>query len=223
MQKPTAIVFDLLTALLDSWTIWDAVIPEAERKTADGQTWRKKYLELTFGCGSYQPYESLVEQSATDVGLSVDSPKALLERYDEIGPWPEVPEVLAMLKSQGYKLAVVTNCSTDLGHRTVSNVEKIVRQNTFMKDFAFDQIVTAEESGFYKPQAKPYQDALDKLGVGAENALFVAGSPYDIMGASNVGMRVAWNNHIGLPKKSDLLPWREGRSLDEALGELLES
>lgn len=223
MEQPKAVIFDLLTALLDSWTIWDAVIPPEERRIADGTTWRKQYLELTYGCGSYKPYEDLVRQSAQDVGLSSASPKALVERYDEIGPWPEVPEVLVKLKNQGIKLAVVTNCSTDLGFRTVNNLERVVREKTACKDFVFDEIVTAEQSGYYKPHAKPYEDTLKKLGLEAKDALFVAGSPSDIIGASNVGMKVAWNNHIGLPRKSDLLPWREGKTLDQALGGILKS
>lgn len=223
MEQPKAIIFDLLTALLDSWTIWDTVIPPEERHIADGTTWRKQYLDITYGCGSYKPYEDLVRQSAQDVGLSSASPKALVERYDEIGPWPEVPEVLAKLKEQGIKLAVVTNCSTDLGHRTVNNVERIVRETTSSKNFVFDEVVTAEESGYYKPQPKPYEDILKKLGLEAKDALFVAGSPSDIIGASGVGMKVVWNNNIGLSKKSDLPPWREGKTLNEALGDVLRS
>src|SRR5437868_274238 len=35
-HKPKAILFDLLTALLDSWTLWDAVAG----KPADGRRWR---------------------------------------------------------------------------------------------------------------------------------------------------------------------------------------
>lgn len=62
---------------------------------------------------------------------------------------------------------------------------------------------------------------LGKLGVGAGDALFVAGSSGDIPGASGVGMKVCWNNHVGLERKTELLPWREGRNLVEALGDVL--
>lgn len=219
--KPKAIIFDLLTALLDSWTIWDAAIPENENSITTGQAWRKRYLEITYGCDAYKPYEDLVCQSAKEVGLSASAPKTLLNRIDEIVPWPEVPEVLAQLKGQGYKLAVVTNCSNELGHRAISNCEKAVREMTNMKDFEFDQTVTAEESGYYKPNPKPYRDALEKLGVTAEKALFVAGSSMDVPGASGVGMRVAWHNHVGLPRWNERAPWREAGTLEEALGDVL--
>src|SRR6266511_6048221 len=36
-----AVIFDLPTALLDSWTLWNRVAGSAE----DGARWRRKYLE----------------------------------------------------------------------------------------------------------------------------------------------------------------------------------
>ena len=32
--------------------------------------WRKRYLEITYGCGVYRPYETLVREAAADAGLS---------------------------------------------------------------------------------------------------------------------------------------------------------
>lgn len=221
MTQPKAIIFDLLTALLDSWTVWDAAIPESEKSITDGQTWRKEYLNLTYGCGAYKPYEDLVAQSAQNVGLSPQCPQNLLKNMDSIAPWSEVPKVLATLKNRGFLLGVVTNCSNELGLRAVRNCERVVRDTTGHEGFKFDEVVTAQESGFYKPNPKPYLDVLRKLGVSADEALFVAGSSADIPGASGVGMRVVWNNHVGLARKNDVLPWREGKDLVEALGDIL--
>lgn len=222
MTEPKAVIFDLLTGLLDSWVVWDAVIPESERYITDGTTWRKRYLELAFACGSYKSYEGLVEQGATDVGLSSAAPAALFKRYIEIEPWPEVPEVLVQLKRQGLKLGVATNISDELGRRVVQNTERVVREKTGSKDFAFDVVVTAEECGYYKPNPKPYQDVISQLGLTADEALFLAGSPIDIQGAAAVGMRVCWNNHIGLKKNHDVEPLREGRDLKDALRDFLQ-
>jgi len=47
MPRYDAVVFDLLTALLDSWTLWNSVAGSAE----DGMRWRRRYLEITYGCG----------------------------------------------------------------------------------------------------------------------------------------------------------------------------
>ena len=142
--------------------------------------------------------------------------QGLAENWDMIQPWPEVPGVLAKLKEQGHLLGVVTNCSNKLGMRAMRNCEAAVGEA-----FQFDAVVTAEESGFYKPNPKPYEDLLKKLNLEANNAIFVAGSAADIPGASDAGMRVVWNNHIGLTRKNDVRPLREGRTLNEALSDVL--
>lgn len=129
--KPKAIVFDLLTALLDSWSLWNT----SAGSPKNGLRWRTRYLELTFGCGAYKPYEDLVNQSAKDVGLESEAPAKLLENWDQLKPWPEVEEGLKKLREKGYKMGVVTNCSTVLGRRAASLVGK------------WDGVVTAEEVG----------------------------------------------------------------------------
>jgi len=103
---PRAVLFDLLTALLDSWTLWDAV----SGSEATGRAWRAEYLRLTYGSAAYVPYEKLVRDAARAVGLPDHVPQALEERWPELKPWSDVPAALAMLRGRT-KLAVVTNCS----------------------------------------------------------------------------------------------------------------
>src|SRR5438477_5204905 len=105
-----AVVFDLLTGLLDSWTLWNSVAGSAE----DGMRWRRRYLEITYGCGAYRPYETLVREAAKDAGLPVSCADRLESRWHEIEPWPEVSSVLARL-AERLPLAVATNCSERLG------------------------------------------------------------------------------------------------------------
>lgn len=219
-NPPKALIFDLLTALLDSWSIWTLSIPTTHAHIT-GLTWRKRYLELTYACGAYKPYEDLVIQAALDVGLDRVAAQNLVGDWDRIRPWDEVPKVLGRLSRQGVRLGVVTNCSDELGRRAVRNLEGVVRNEMGMEAFVFDEVVTAEEVGFYKPRREPYEAVLRKMGVRAEEAVFVAGSAADIPGASAVGMRVVWNNHVGLERKDGVVPWREGARLDDALGDLL--
>lgn len=203
-----AIIFDLLTALLDSWTLWNIA---ANNDPDQGRKWRARYLELTFGCGSYKPYEDLVRISAHDVGLSKEAPETLIAEWDKLQPWPEVKAVLRQLKAQGYKLGVVTNCSTKLGRRALARCET-----------SFDAFVTAEEAGFYKPHPNTYRDIISALNVSPEEALFVAGSNGDVVGAAAAGMQVVWHNRIGLPSLPGSSPLTEAKSLDGALGEFLK-
>src|SRR5262245_16453003 len=93
MRKYDAVAFDLLTALLDSWTLWNSVAGSAEA----GMRWRRRYLEITYGCGAYRPYEMLVREAAADVGLPTSCAESLERRWSELMPWPEAPDVLLKL------------------------------------------------------------------------------------------------------------------------------
>jgi 2-haloacid dehalogenase len=101
---------------------------------------------------------------------------------EQLGPWPEAPEVLGRL-SERVRIGVVTNCSEELGHLVAARV-----------GVRFDTVVTAEAAGAYKPRPEPYRLALERLSVQPSRALFVAGSPSDITGARGAGMDVWWHN-----------------------------
>lgn len=176
------VLFDLLTALLDSWTLWNSVAASEEM----GRTWRMAYLKATYGCGSYRPYETLVEEAAVEVGLGRQAAAELEARWGELQAWPEAKAVLAALKPH-YKLGIVTNCS-----------EKLGRQAADLLGVPFDVVITSEQAGFYKPDPAPYRLALETLDIAAQNAVFVAGSAYDMFGTEKVGLPTIWHNRVGL-------------------------
>jgi 2-haloacid dehalogenase len=203
-----AVLFDLLTALLDSWTSWNNVAGSEE----DGRNWRTAYLRRTYETGAYRPYEELVAEAASEVGLSPLLAARLAARYGELEPWPEVREVLAALRRQGVALGVVTNCSEELGHKAVA-----------CTGAAFDVVVTAERAGYYKPDPRPYRMALDELGAVASRCLFVAGSAYDLVGTSKVGLPTYWHDRVGMtPPPNAPKPAHHYRSLYPLPGVLLD-
>ena len=179
-----AVLFDLLTGLLDSWSLWDSVAGNEET----GRRWRTAYLRRTYAAGRYRPYPELVAEAARDQGLGPTLADQLVARWDELRPWPETVAVLTDLAGS-VPLGVVTNCSDALGGRAAERV-----------GVPFDVVVTAERAGAYKPRPEPYHYALEKLAVAAEAVLFVAGSPNDLIGARAVGMPVWWHNRVGLDR-----------------------
>lgn len=199
-----AVLFDLLTALLDSWTLWNQVAGDE----AGGQRWRGEYLRLISETGSYRPYEELVAEAARTQGIGPDRVEALVAGWDELPPWPETPEVVAAIASRT-RIGVVTNCSDELGHRAAARV-----------GVPFDVVVTAETAGAYKPHPEPYRLALREFGLDAEKVLFVAGSRYDLLGATRVGMPVWWHNRIDMPRDDFPAPLAEHRSLRPLLYDL---
>jgi 2-haloacid dehalogenase len=182
-RRYDAVLFDLLTALLDSWSLWNSVAGDAEA----GQRWRAAYLSITYATGRYQPYEQVVGDAAETVGLPRHLAGELALRYDDIRPWPEAAEVVGRLRGAGVLLGVVTNCSEALGRLAVARLP-----------VPFQVVVTAESAGHYKPDPIPYRLALDELGVEPQHCLFVAGSAYDLIGTARVGLPTWWHDRIGM-------------------------
>lgn len=199
-KRYSAILFDLLTGLLDSWTIWNRVAGNE----ADGRRWRGLYLELTYGCGEYQPYESLVRIAATRARLPESLAQDLERVWEDIEPWDDTRAVLRALAAT-HRLGVVTNCSERLGRIAARRA-----------GVPFDVVVTSERAGYYKPHPRPYELALQELAIGKEEVLFVAGSAFDLVGTARVGLDTYWHNRVGLERPERAPPpLREARTLKE--------
>ena len=200
---PQAVLFDLLTALLDSWTVWNA----AAGSEPQGRAWR----------GVPAPHLWLRRLSALRAiggrGRRGGRPARFraCRAGGELGllpAWDGARELLAALRPHS-RLGVVTNCSRALGHRAAA-----------LLGVDWDVVVTSEEAGYYKPDPRPYQLALARLDVQPGCAAFVAGSGYDLFGTSRVGLRTYWHNRVGLalppgapeperqsPGLAEALPW----------------
>ncbi len=181
-----AVVFDLLTALLDSWSLWDDVAGSAEL----GRRWRRRYLDLTYGAGRYRPYRALVREAGHALGLDESLADELFDRWVELEPWPEAPQVVEAAMRR-LPVGIATNCSVDLAVGAAARLGVSV-----------PVLVTAEEVGWYKPSPRMYLEVCRRLGTEPHASLFVAGSPGDVGGAAAVGFDVYWHNRIGLPPPS---------------------
>src|SRR5712691_8384324 len=86
-QKPyQAVMFDLLTALLNSWSLWNKVA----RSDGVGFNWRTRYLQLTYHAGPYRSYEGIIKEAAHEVGVPYARAEELIQRWGELEPWPEM-------------------------------------------------------------------------------------------------------------------------------------
>ena len=201
-MRYAAVGFDLLTALLDSWSLFANVAGGREL----GMRWHAASQSLLRG-RPYRPFEDIVREAAGTVGINATTADELLRRWGESAPWPDVPDVLSHLNS--YTRFIVTNCSERLGALAAA------RAGTF------DLVMTAERAGAYKPDPRPYRAALDALTLQRKRVLFVAGSAHDVGGASRAGMDVYWANRGRVPAPSDATAMREEEDL-RGLIEVLE-
>mgnify|MGYP003623025605 CR=1 FL=1 len=86
-----------------------------------------------------------------------------------------------------------------------------------------DVVVTAECAGFYKPDPRPYQMALDRLGLPPARCLFVAGSAYDLIGTGRLGIPTFWHDRIGMAVPPEVTPpMAHKRTLDSLIETALE-
>jgi len=114
------------------------------------------------------------------------------------------------------KTGIITNGPRDRQERKVRSLEL---------DKRVDIIIYAGDLDRRKPHAAPFREALTALGVPAERALYVGNSlAYDVAGAHNAGLRVAWLRGDGSGGDSDSGAYRPDYVLAEMsdLAELLE-
>jgi putative hydrolase of the HAD superfamily len=97
-----------------------------------------------------------------------------------IRPLPGVIDMLRELRASGSKLAVVSNCMSD--------VAAVWGDSPFAG--CFDKVTLSCEVGHVKPHPEIYERALRALEVNAQDALFVGdGSDHELTGAEACGLR----------------------------------
>lgn len=197
-----AVGFDLLTALLDTWSLFADVAGGRDL----GMRWHAASQLLLRG-KRYRPFEDIVREAADGVGIERAKADELIARWGQSTPWPDVPGILPRLGS--YTRFIVTNCSERLGALAASRAG------------SFDLVMTAERAGAYKPDPRPYRAALDALKLHRKRVLFVAGSAHDVGGASRAGMDVYWANRGRVPAPRDGKALREEEDL-RGLTQVLE-
>ena len=99
MPRYDAVLFDLLTALLDSWSPWNEVAGDQ----ASGHSGRGACLRITYATGAYRPYKALVAETAEAAGLDRRLAAALDASYRDLNPWPDTVPILGRLATVGLK------------------------------------------------------------------------------------------------------------------------
>jgi 2-haloacid dehalogenase len=100
---------------------------------------------------------------------------------NSLGAWPPFPDTVAALRrlKTRYKLAVISNTDDDLFAQTAKLLQ-----------VPFDEVVTAEQAGSYKPSHNNFLLALKRLGVGKDKVLHVAQSRHhDIAPSHALGIK----------------------------------
>ncbi|MDK2915093.1 MAG: 2-haloacid dehalogenase [Thermococcaceae archaeon] len=100
------------------------------------------------------------------------------EEYGQL--FPDALDTIRVLKDMSLHVGIITDSDNDYitAHLKALGIYEL-----------FDSITTSEEAGYFKPHPRPFQLALEKAGVKAEEALYVGDNPKkDCVGAKSVGM-----------------------------------
>lgn len=114
----------------------------------------------------------------------------VLAGFAELGLHPDVADGVRALHGAGLRLVTLTNGSTGVAERLLSRAG--------IADL-FEQLLSVEGAGRWKPAAAAYEYAAQACGVPLRKMLLVAVHPWDIDGAAHAGMSTAWLNRRGLP------------------------
>jgi len=133
-------------------------------------------------------YEAVLRlYGVTEPEHLVRGKQIMFEEDNAIYIFPGVPETLHSLKNKGFLLGVIT----DTAQRLSLKLEWFERGGF---GNVWDSVISSWEIGANKPNPVIYHAALNQLGVGPGEAVFVGHKSYELDGARAVGMKtVAFN------------------------------
>ena len=189
---------------------------EKKNLSFSAEEMHSKYVELEpqIQEGSDRKYREVmrlgVEGTFQEFGVSV-TPQEADVFGETLVSWPKFPdttEVLTELKARGHKLVILSNTDEDF-----------IRESVKVIDVEFDEIITAERAGSYKPARNHWDRMLDKLHVPKDRVLHVAQSYYhDVVPAKGLGFKMAWINRKGETSNGIARPDYEFPGLKGLLG-----
>jgi 2-haloacid dehalogenase len=162
------------------------------------EIWRTKQLEYAWTmtlAGQYADFWTLTERAldyAFDRIGTVDRalrPK-LLDAYRCLDAFPDALEALTALKSQGARLAILSNGSPPMLAAAVeaSRIGELL-----------DAVLSIDAVRLYKPRPEVYGLVTGHFAVAPASVVFVSSNRWDVMGAAAFGFRPIWVNRARLP------------------------
>lgn len=137
----------------------------------------------------YKTYTEVLARVAGAYAERLDFDLTTEERDDfanSVPDWPAFPDATASLRTLGerFDLVILSNVDDDLfaGSAEILDVE-------------FDEVITAQQVGSYKPNPRNFEVLLERLDHPKEAILHVAQSLFhDIAPANRIGLRTVWVN-----------------------------
>jgi len=196
--RPKVLFFDVNETLLDL-TDMKQVVSEALNGRDDllslWFTTMLQYSLVTTASGQYEHFGNIgaaaLQMVAANNGIKIsegEARKTVLNSLRGLPAHPEVKEALSQLKKDGYKLVSFTNSSNE-------GVKKQF-ESAGLTEY-FDERLSVEDIGKFKPFTDTYTWAARKIGVKPEECMLIAAHGWDVAGALWAGWRAAFISRPG--------------------------
>lgn len=201
-QRPRLVVFDVNETLSDM-SVMGQRFADVGAPSHLAATWFAGLLRDGFALTAAGTSASFAELGAgllrvqlADLSLDrrmVEAVEHIMDGFGGLQLHPDVVPGTAALRDLGLRLVTLTNGST--------SVAAGLFERAGIRD-RFEQLLSVEEARVWKPAPGSYRYALDRCGVVASETMLVAVHPWDIDGASRVGLATAWVNRTDAPYPS---------------------
>lgn len=222
-MKFKAVIFDLYGTLVDDFasSVGQMHAEFVKALAVPSEPFMKLWRQTTEMrvTGTFQTVEASIEYVCSLLGVPLSAER--LTRAVEIrlqlikrtlSPRPGALETLARLKTEGYKIGLLSNCSIEI---------PIVWPETAFCDLTDSAIFSSRER-LKKPDPRIYHLACERLGVKPEDCLYIAdGENHELAAAANVGLHPMLLQNSSRDNDNELL--REAREWPgDSIGSLTE-
>ena len=188
-----SVVFDAYGTLFDV----NSAAEKCKEKIGDSwegfaNFWRTTQLEYTWLRSLMKRHknfwsvtEDSLDKSMKVFNIDIAMKNELLNLYKTLSPYPEVKEVLNILKKKNYKLSILSNGTPVL-------LNELIKSNNL--ENIFDDLFSIEEVGVYKPDSKVYEMPIKKYQIKSEEVAFLSANTWDVSGGGNYGYNSIWVN-----------------------------
>ena len=198
MPRPKVLFFDVNETLLD--------LTQMKKQVGEALNGREDLLSLWFttmlqyslvtsASGQYEHFgyigAAALQMVAANNDMDISESKArevIVNALRGLPAHPEVKDALAQLKENGYKLVSFTNSSNE-------GVKKQF-ESAGLTEY-FDERLSVEEVGKFKPFRETYEWGARKMGIKPDEAMLIAAHGWDVAGALWAGWRAAFISRPG--------------------------
>jgi 2-haloacid dehalogenase len=222
MEQPRAVLFDAYGTLFDVYsvgTLAERLFPG--QGAALSVLWRDKQIEYsrlvtTSDDGAhYRPFGELTraglryacKRLALDLGAERE--RQLMDAYQHLSAFPEVPAVLRALKAHGITTGILSNGDPQM-------LRELVRNAGLEESFA--HVLSVDTVRKYKTHPEAYRLGTQATGLAPADILFVSCNGWDALAATWFGYRTLWVNRYQLPfEELGTEPTRVGSTLRDVM------